>query len=422
MRAALDLIRNERRGRVFLGAYTQSSLGTGAGYVALVVLAYDRRPTAWAIALVLMADFLPAMVVGPVLGAAVDRWPRRACAVASDLARGAAFVGIAFVGDVGSTIALALVAGAGAALFTPAALSSLPGLVEEKRLPAATSLFGGITDIGRTVGPALAGLGMLVASPEVVVIVNGATFFVSAALLARLDFGSRAKVETDGERPSLLREAREGLAAGARMPGIQVLLLASSGILLFASMLNVAELLLAHGLGAGDIGFSGLVGVYGLGFAVGSLTGARGGELPELKRRYLGGIVVMSLGLLLSGVAPVFAAALAAFAFTGFGNGLLIVHERLIFQKVVPDRLMGRLFALADTAGSWALTLSFVAASGLLAIAGTKTLFLVAGAGGLAVWAASSWGLRSLWNRPSGGPGPPDPIAEPLREPARVET
>ncbi|HEX8073340.1 MAG TPA: hypothetical protein VF545_00020, partial [Thermoleophilaceae bacterium] len=65
MRAARELLRKERRGRLFLAAYTQSSLGNGAGYVALVVLAYDRRPSAWAIALVLMADFLPAMVVGP---------------------------------------------------------------------------------------------------------------------------------------------------------------------------------------------------------------------------------------------------------------------------------------------------------------------------------------------------------------------
>ena len=396
MQAVHELLRKERRGRLFLAAYAQSSLGNGAGYVALVVLAYDRRPSAWAIVLVLMADFLPAMVVGPLLGAAADRWSRRWCAVASDVVRGAAFIALAFVGGIGSTIALALVAGAGAALFTPAALAAIPGLVDEQRLPAATSLFGGITDLGRTVGPALAGIGI--------------TFLISAVLLARLDFGKRPEADPDAQPVGLLREAREGLVAGARMPGIQVMLLASSGILLFAGMLNVAELLLARKLGTGSVGYAVLVAAYGLGFVAGSLSGSRGGDLAELKRRYLGGILVMGLGLVLSGVAPLFGAALAAFAVTGFGNGLMLVNERLIFQKVVPDRLMGRLFALADTAGSWAFAIAFVAAGALLAVAGTRTLFLVAGAGGVAIWAASSYGLRSLWNRPN------------LTDPARAET
>jgi MFS family permease len=406
MRAARELLRKERRGRLFLAAYTQSSLGNGAGYVALVVLAYDRRPSAWAIALVLMADFLPAMVVGPLLGAAVDRWSRRWCAVASDLVRAVAFIGIAFVGSIGATVALALLAGVGAALFTPAALAAIPSLVEEENLPAATSLFGGITDLGRTVGPALAGLGMVVAGADAVVIVNGVTFLVSAALLARLDWGRRPQADDDERPVGLLREAREGLVAGARMPGIQVMLLASSGVLLFAGMLNVAELLLARKLGTGEVGYSALVAAYGGGFVAGSLYGARGGELSDLKRRYLGGILIMGLGLVLSGVAPLFGFALAAFAVTGFGNGMMLVHERLIFQRVVPDRLMGRLFALADTAGSWAFALAFVAAGALLSVAGTRTLFLVAGAGGILIWAVSAYGLRSLWTHPPRGDAP----------------
>jgi MFS family permease len=410
MRAARELLRNERRGRLFLAAYAQSSLGNGAGYVALVVLAYDRRPSAWAIALVLMADFLPAMAFGPLLGAVADRWSRRWCAIASDLLRGAAFIGIAFVGSIGATIALALLAGAGAALFTPAALAAIPELVEEERLPAATSLFGGITDLGRTAGPALAGLGLIIANAQAVVVANGVTFLVSAVLLARLDFGKRPERASGEERPGLLREAREGLVAGARMPGIQVILLASSGIMLFAGMLNVAELLLARKLGSGSVGYAVLVAAYGTGFAVGSMTGSRGGDLSELKRRYLGGILVMGLGLILSGVSPLFGTALAAFAVTGFGNGLMLVNERLIFQRVVPDRLMARLFALSDTGSSWALAIAFVGAGALLSVAGTRTLFLVAGAGGIAIWACSAYGLRSLWTRP------------PLSDPAPAET
>jgi MFS family permease len=410
MRAARKLLSSEPRGRLFLATYAQSSLGNGAGYVALVVLAYERRHSPWAIAIVLMADFLPAMIFGPVLGAAADRWSRRWCAVAADLVRAVAFVGIAFVGGIGSTIALALLAGVGAAMFTPAALAAIPDLVEEENLPAATSLFGGITDLGRTLGPALAGVGMLVSGPEAVVLANGVTFLLSAGLLARLDFGARPQRDLSVQRTSLLREAREGLVAGARMPGIQVMLLASSGILLFAGSLNVAELLLARDLGLGSVGYSVLVAAYGAGFVAGSLTGGRARDMAELKRRYLGGILVMGLGLVLSGVAPLFGAALAAFALTGFGNGLMLVNERLIFQRAVPDRLMARLFSLADTAGSWAFAIAFVLAGALLSLVDTRTLLVIAGGGGVVIWAASAYGLRSLWTRP------------PIAEPASAET
>ena len=87
MRETLELLKNERAGRLFFAAYAQSALGTGAAYVALVVLAYQRGRSPWAIALVLMADFIPAMIFGPVFGAIADRWSRRWCLVASDLVR-----------------------------------------------------------------------------------------------------------------------------------------------------------------------------------------------------------------------------------------------------------------------------------------------------------------------------------------------
>ena len=93
----------------FFAAHAQSSLGTGAGYVALLVLAYERLESPWAISLVLLADFLPSMFLGPIFGAAADRWSRRWCAATADIARALAFVSLAFFDG------FALTVGAGAA-------------------------------------------------------------------------------------------------------------------------------------------------------------------------------------------------------------------------------------------------------------------------------------------------------------------
>src|SRR5688572_11547246 len=81
MRDVVDLLRHERRATFFFVALTQSALGTGAAYVALLLIAYERYRSAWAISLILVADLLPAMLLGPVFGAVADRWSRRRCMV-----------------------------------------------------------------------------------------------------------------------------------------------------------------------------------------------------------------------------------------------------------------------------------------------------------------------------------------------------
>src|SRR5215210_1575530 len=126
MRPTLDLLRHEARARVFFAVLTQSALGTGAGYVALLLLAYERYHSAWAISIILAADLVPAMLLGPLFGALADRTSRRACVVIADLLRAGAFVGIALVDSFGATVGFALLAGAGTGLFTPAALAALP--------------------------------------------------------------------------------------------------------------------------------------------------------------------------------------------------------------------------------------------------------------------------------------------------------
>lgn len=396
MRATLNLLRLEPRARRFFGAYGQSALGNGAGYVALIVLAYQAWRSPWAISLVLLADFVPAMLFGPLFGAAADRWSRRRLAILSDVLRAIAFVGVALVGGIWAIVAFALVAGAGAGIATPATLAALPSLVEEKRLPAATSLYGALTDAGRALGPALAALGLLLASAEVVAAANGLTFLVSAVVLATLRFGERPERDAQAGT-SLLREAREGISATARLAGIRVLIGASSGLLLFAAMLNVTELLVAEDLGSGDTGYSMLVAAAGVGFIVGSLAGANGAAIGELKRRYLGGIAVMALGIALFGIAPIYLLALLGLGLTGVGNGLLLTHERQIFQKVVPDWLLGRAYALADTAGCWAFAIAFASAGALVDQFGTQNVLLGAAAGATVIWAWAELALRSTW-------------------------
>src|SRR5919108_1509853 len=135
MRRLTDLFRAEPRARSFFVLLIQSSFGTGAAYVALLLVAYDRFRSPWAISLVLVADLVPPMLLGVVFGAAADRWSRKACAVVADAVRAVAFVGIALVDSFPVTVAFALLAGGGAAVVLAAAGAGLPPPGGEGRLP-----------------------------------------------------------------------------------------------------------------------------------------------------------------------------------------------------------------------------------------------------------------------------------------------
>jgi MFS family permease len=232
--------------------------------------------------------------------------------------------------------------------------------------------------------------------PETLLIANGVTFALSALALAALPFREPSAAEpAEGQRPSLLREARAGLRATRELPGVFTVVMASGSVLLFAGMLTVVELLYAkEELDAGDSGFSILVALSGLGILIGNGFGARGGDVVELRRRYLVGLCVVGVALIGMSVAPTFALACIAFVIVGIGNGMVLVYGRLLLQAAVPDRMLGRVYGIKDAVLSGAFGIAFVSAGALAEGVGTRTVLALAGAGSLLTWLIATPALR----------------------------
>lgn len=408
MRSIPQLLRHEPRARVFFAAHAQSSFGTGAGYVALLVLAYARFHSAWALTLVLLAEFLPAALLAPLMGALADRWPRKRCLVLADLARAGAFLALPFCTSIEATLALALLAGLGNALFAPAVMAALPSLVSKGRLPAATSLYDALEELGYTLGPALGALAFAVSSSsDGLLLVNGASFAISAVVLLVLRFGERPERDPAAVAPGLLAETRAGMGLFTAPGPLRTLLASSAAFVVCLGMVNVGELLLARSLGASDSQFSLLVAAMAAGIVVGSLLGSRSGSPSTLKRRYLTGLLMCGVALVLSGSVPSVWAAMPAFAVIGVGNGLGLVNQRVLIQTVVADSQLGKAFGMTKSLASWALMAAFLGGGALVAAVGPRWMFVLAGAGALIAWSLASSALRQHWAE--------DPVAAPVR-------
>jgi MFS family permease len=106
-----------------------SAIGTYLAALALSVDIFDRTGSGTWLAALLIADFLPIVVIGIALGPLVDRLSRRRLMVVSDVVRAAIFVALPLVDRPALIVALAAVNGVATGFFRPAAWAGLPNLV-----------------------------------------------------------------------------------------------------------------------------------------------------------------------------------------------------------------------------------------------------------------------------------------------------
>jgi MFS family permease len=405
----LALIRTAGPVRRFLLTALTSSIGNGVGYVALLLLAYDKFRSPWAVSLVLLADFLPAIVLAPLFGALADRHSRRTIVVSADLLRCSALVGLAFADPFELIVLLALLVGLGTALHHPASRSALAGLAG-RRADNAMGALVTVWSAASVLGPALGAVLLLGVSPSSLLLVNAATFLVSAVLLSRLPLdrapvGPSAVASSDnvnlaiaaGELVTAHEEAaighgvHAGLRAARAVGGLGAVVGVGVSATLAFSLMNVAEPLLAiDELDAGNAGFALLVCVYGIGSTIGAVRGRA--ELRVLAGCLAGG----GLSLIASALVLTLPTAALTFLLTGlFAGGVMSTDHQLV-TRMAPEAIRGRVFGLKDSLDAIAFCTAFAVGGLLGSLVGSRVVFAVAGCGALVVAAAAAVALRRV--------------------------
>ena len=169
------LRRSPSFGYLFL-ATAGSSFGTYLAAIALVLQIGDLTGSGVWVAALLIADFLPIVLIGFLLGPLVDRLSRRRLMVASDLVRFGVFAALPFVNSPEGLVVLAGVTGVATGFFFPAANAAIPNLVPEKELPNANSLTVTIDTLAMTLGPLVGAVLYAAWGPSVPYAVNAVTF------------------------------------------------------------------------------------------------------------------------------------------------------------------------------------------------------------------------------------------------------
>jgi MFS family permease len=208
---ALQLLRANRPFRSLWCARGVSFLGDSLGLVALLLYVAEATGQALAVALLLLVgDFAPALL-GPFTGVMSDRFGPKRVMVACDLAQGVLVALIALtLPPLPWLLALVALRAVAGQVFQPASRAAVPVLVRDRDLEGANSAIGFGTNGSEALGPLLAGLLLPVMGAKGVLLVDAATFLVSAVLLASLPALPPVPVGEHG-RSSFLGDARAGL-------------------------------------------------------------------------------------------------------------------------------------------------------------------------------------------------------------------
>ena len=390
MRASWSLL---RRNRDFRRIYLASTISLGGDWflvIALFSLIEGFTGSALAVGFLLLVQDFTSFALSPIAGVLVDRLDRRKLMVLADLARAVLCVGFLFARDPDTLWAVYVLYGllsACSTLFFPASLAAMPNLVDEDDLSTVNALSGSLWGTMLAIGAGLGGIVTAAVGRDAAIGIDAVSFVVSAALLV----GIRRPFTRDRPQEHLrMRDATvETVRYARRDHRVLALLAVKGGWAVAGGVLVVLPILAKDVFDAGDFGIGLLLAARGVGALIGPFLG-RAMLGPEDRRLFL--IIGLSLttfgvGYALVGLAPGLGLALVAVCVAHIGGGGQWMLSSYGLQRIVPDRIRGRIFAFDFMFVTLTFGLSSVATGALVDAFGPKPTAVGLGLVGLA-WAA----------------------------------
>ena len=373
----LNLLRRAPEFRLLFLAAAGSATGTYLAAIVLSVSIYDRTGSGRWLAALLIADFLPIVVIGLTLGPLIDRLSRRRVMIAADIARAAVFCALPFVDAAVVIIALAGINGVATGFFRPAVYAGLPNLVDDQDLTEANSLFATVENLAWMIGPVVGGAILALQGAALAYWINAVTFLVSALLLSRIP--ARKLQSEESLSRGHWTDVRDGVGLVRTSKALLTVLVVWNVVLLGNAAVNVPEVVFAkESLGAGNVGLGILIGATGLGLTLGSFFAPVAIGSIGLRRTYPLGIAIMSVGYAAASVAPSLWMAAACAAVATFGNGFALICNQLLVQRGAPDAMRGRALALLFSTFYVTLGIGMAAAGLLTDVVGGRRMWAIA--------------------------------------------
>ncbi len=405
MKVYLQLLRNNPDFARLWIAQVISLLGDWFNTIALSALVSRYSGgSGLAVSGLLLARFLPPLLVSPAAGVLIDRFDRRRVLIISDLLR--AVIVLLMLLATGPEhlwliYGLTVVQFSLSALFEPGRSAIMPSLVKPADLLAANTLGNVTWSVMLAVGAMAGGAVAALFGTAAALVIDAASFALSAWFVASIRTRQEVVPAAEG-KPRGSGSLGEGVRFVLRRPDVAALLFIKLGL----SIGSTDAILIAYGttlfvLGEGGTGSLGILySAFGLGAILGPLLLNRfsDGSVRVMRRLVLVGFVFVVAGWLLIGAAPTLGLAAAAFIIRAMGGSVNWTYSSTMIQMSVPDAMLGRVFSF-DWIGFYLMTAISTLVTGLLVdtLGGTNAFLIALGAGVIGLLPLTVWAFVTLW-------------------------
>jgi MFS family permease len=353
-----------------------SQIGDGLNRVALLWFVYELTGSALKMMVVGLLQTIPPLLFGPLIGVFLDRLPKKAVMIRVDLLRALLILTIPFLYAVQALTLerlyfLIFLTAIVSTIFGPALSSAIPQIVERSRLTAANALLQSAANIGVLMGPAISGLGIALVGAQNVLLIDSATFLISALCLMPIRMRERTVLP---DKPISSVGITHDLLVGFRFVFLQhrmvfMLMVTAALYNLGASaFVFLLPVFAKESLGVGPVELGWLWSVLGIGMLAASMSlvliqqGTHQRRLRIISSSMaISGVAVGGLGLLETPLA-----ASIFMLIIGGSTALLTPIVFALLQELTPVPLLGRVFT-AFTTGGMACAMAGMAGFGWMA-------------------------------------------------------
>lgn len=389
----------QRNFTVYAGGRLAATMAMTLLNAAVAWHVYEISGSAFQLAMLGLARFLPSLGLSLVGGAVADSHDRRKIVMIAQLAPLAAAATLFIATRQGATevplfYGVVLVVALAAAFENPARQAMLPQVVTKETFANAIVVSSTIQSLGFVSGPALGGL--MIASVGV-----GGAYFVDMFLIV-LSLGSLAALKLrppEGERRKVSLEA---IKEGVRFVWHRQVLLGAMTLDMFAVVFGGATALLPiyakDVLHVGGAGYGLLSASLEAGALIMAVSLVFLPPIHKAGRALLITVALFGIGTIVFGISRSFPLSLATYMFIGMADQISVVLRQTTIQLSTPDELRGRVSSVNMLFIGASNQLGAVE-SGLVAAATSATFAVVSGGiGCLAVVGAVAVRLPGLRN------------------------
>jgi MFS family permease len=357
---------------------TLTSIAMSAFPIALAVTVLDAGGSASTLGLILAARVLSGVLLAPVGGVWVDRLPRKTILLLSDGFRAVMASVVIFINPENIAMwilgTIVILMGVSDAFGGPASGAIIPSILPDSLLPSGNVIHGIAKKTSTIIGPGVAGIIVVSLGTHATYIATSVLFLIGAALLLRIDEGSR--ISPEGGKTKFLYEVKEGLRVVWYYKWIAAMIvMASVQLMMVIGVENVLlPVITKRDFGTASV-FATSAALFSLGGAISAVICIK----AKVKNPGLVSVIVWGLFIL----APLVLAfpssrelIFIAYFLAGFSVGPWEAFWSTQVQREVPAEYQGRVFSI-DYMGSLGLMpLGMALAGPLVNIFGERELLI----------------------------------------------